>query len=151
MNNLAPRLFWLIAKVEAGRMSVLTTGLARGKKALPVFSFEDEARMFLELGASRGGWRVRVTTVGELVSILFGAGVGRVLLDPLPGVDGRVSADLVGMGRKPFVEYVLSRRTRWPLPREQTARSTKHPIRVVAWEESRSRPIRARTANERSW
>jgi len=153
MSNLAPRRFWLIAKVEAGRMSVLTTGLAREEKALPVFSFQDEARMFLDLGASHGGWRVRETTAGELVSILFGpcASVGRVLLDPLPGVDGRVSADLVGMERKPFAESLLSRRTRWPLPREQTARSTKHPIRAVAWEESWSRPVRARAANERSW
>lgn len=152
MNNLAPRLFWLIAKVEAGRMGFLTTNLAEGEKALPVFSFQDEARMFLELGASRGGWRVRVTTVGELVSILFGpcAGVGRVLLDPLPGVDGRVSADLVGMGRESFVEYLLSRRTRWPVPCERTVRSMKPPIRAVAWEESRSRPIKARAANERS-
>jgi hypothetical protein len=118
MNNLAPRLFWLIAKVEAGRVGLLTTNLAEEEKALPVFSFQDEARMFLDLGASHGGWRVRETTAGELVSILFGpcASVGRVLLDPLPVVDGRVSADLVGMGRKPFVESLLSRRTRWPPP-----------------------------------
>ncbi len=134
-NNLAPRPFWLIAKVEAGRMSVLTTGLARGKKALPVFSFEDEARMFLDLGAPSGGWRVRETTAGEVLSVLLGpcAGVGRVLLDPMPGVDGRVSADLVGVARKPFVEFLWSRRTRWPLPGGRIAGPTKLPIHAPAW------------------
>ncbi len=116
-------------------MSVLTTSLATGEKALPVFSFEDEASMFLELAASRGGWRVRETTAGELVSVLLGpcAGIGRVLLDPLPGVDHRVSANLVGMGRKPFVGFLLSRRTRWPVPGKRAAGSTKHHIRVAAW------------------
>ena len=148
MNNLAPRRFWMIAKIEAGRMNVLTTDLAGGEANLPVFSFEDEARMFLEFAASRDGWRVRETTAGELVSVLLGpcAGIGRVLLDPLPGVDGRVSADLVGMGRKPFVEFLFSRRTCWPLPGGRIARSTKLPVRAIAW----SRAGRGSTADERS-
>jgi hypothetical protein len=135
MDNLAPRRFWLIAKVEAGRISVLTTGLARGERALPVFSFGDEARMFLDLGAPSGGWRVRETTAGEVLSVLLGpcAGVGRVLLDPMPGVDGRVSADLVGVARKPFVEFLWSRRTRWPLPGGRIAGPTKLPIHAPAW------------------
>ena len=134
MDNPAPRRFWLIANVEAGQLSVLTTGLATGERALPVFSFGDEARMFLDLGASRGSWRVRETTAGELVSVLLGpcAGVGRVLLDPMPGVDGMVSADLVGMGRKPFVEFLWTRRTRWPLPARRIVRSTKLPIHAPA-------------------
>jgi hypothetical protein len=42
--------------------------------------------VFLQLGTSCGDGRVTVTTVGELVSVLFGpcAGVGHVVLDPLP-------------------------------------------------------------------
>ncbi len=36
-------------------MEVLRTILASGEEALPVFSFEDEARMFLELGHRTAG------------------------------------------------------------------------------------------------
>jgi hypothetical protein len=77
--------FWLIAKYRTGGMEVLRIALASGREALPVFSFEDEARMFLELGAP-GGWRVRETTAGELTSVLCGAyaNVDRVVLDPVP-------------------------------------------------------------------
>ncbi len=86
MKKLMPGWFWLIVKGEAGPMDVLRANVASGEEALPVFSLEDEARSFLEFGAQDAGWGVRVTTVGELVSVLFGpcAGVGWVLLDPLP-------------------------------------------------------------------
>ena len=70
-NKLASRPFWLIVRHDVGRMEVLTTGLPSGEEALPVFSFEDEARMFLELGAFDGDWRVRDTGAGELISILY--------------------------------------------------------------------------------
>ena len=62
-----------------------------GEQALPVFSGEGEAEMFVWLGgAFEDGWRVRETSAGELVSILYGpcAGVGSVALDPSPGMDG---------------------------------------------------------------
>lgn len=113
MNGLASRPFWLISKANAGPGGVLTAELAGDEKALPVFSFEDEAGMFLGLGALREGWRVMETTAGELVSILLGphADVEWVLLDPLPDLDGREAAELVGMLRKDFVEHQLGRRT----------------------------------------
>jgi hypothetical protein len=87
-------------------MEVLTTGLPSGEEALPVFSFEDEARMFLELGAFDGDWRVKETGVGELISILYClcTSVDRVVLDPLPG-PAAVLNDLVSMGWETFVEF----------------------------------------------
>jgi hypothetical protein len=105
-NKLASRPFWLIERHDAGRMEVLTTGLPSGQEALPVFSFEDEARMFLELGAFDGDWRLRERGAGELISILhcLYAGVRRVALDPLPGT-AAVLNDLVSMGREAFVEF----------------------------------------------
>ena len=114
MNAPAPGSFWLIAKVEAGRVRVLTTDLARGETALPVFGFEDEARMFLELGAPGGGWRARVTSAGELVSVLCGpcASVDRVVLDPVP-LPGTLIEDLSGllsMEREAFVGSLLNPR-----------------------------------------
>ncbi len=108
-NRLAPRPFWLIVKDQPGRIDVLTTKLATGEAALPVFSFEDEARMFLELGAL-GVWRVRVTSAGELISVLSGpcAGIRRVVLDPLPGLDGEGLNDLLSMEREAFMESLLN-------------------------------------------
>ena len=108
-NRLAPRQFWLIVKDEPGRIDVLTTNLTTDEAALPVFSFEDEARMFLELGAS-GVWRVRVTSAGELISVLCGpcTGVRRVVLDPLHGLDGKGLNNLLSMEREAFMESLLN-------------------------------------------
>ncbi len=105
MSRTCTRPLWLIVKDRVGGMEVLRTTLASGEEALPVFSFEDVASMFLELGTS-GCWRVRETTAGELTSILFGpcVGVGRVVLDPLPGPFARALIDLASMGREAFVE-----------------------------------------------
>jgi hypothetical protein len=105
------RPFWLIVKDRTGGMEVLRTTLASGEEALPVFSFEDEARMFLELGTS-GCWRVRETTAGELTSVLLGlcAGVERVVLDPLPGQFAQALIGLASMGREAFIESYSRKR-----------------------------------------
>ena len=105
MRRTYSRRFWLLARYRTGGMEVLRITLTSGEEALPVFSFEDEAKMFLKLGTLCGGWRVRVTTVGELVSVLFGhcAGVGRVVLDPLPDPFAEAITDLAGMGRDTFM------------------------------------------------
>jgi hypothetical protein len=110
MEKLPPKAFWLISKIEGGRMDILTTDLAGRGPALPVFSFAEEAAMYLELGPpEQGRWRVRETAIGELVSVLLGpcSGVGRVLLDPVPNLDGRVLSELVAVERGGFVEYLL--------------------------------------------
>jgi hypothetical protein len=77
-----PRRFWLIARRRTGGMEVLTTFLARGGEALPVFSFEDEANMFLRLGTQGDDWQAR-ETVG---------GVGTRRLQVRPRSGGGVSA-----------------------------------------------------------
>ncbi len=101
------RRFWLIAHDEARGMEILTIGLPAGGKALPVFSFEDEAGMFLGLGDLEGDWRVRVTTAGEIVSVLFGpcAGIEQVALDPLPGSCGALNK-LLSVEREAFMEFI---------------------------------------------
>jgi hypothetical protein len=109
---------------DVGRMKVLTTGLPSGEEALPVFSFEDEAKMFLEFGAF-DGWRVGETTAGELTSILFGpcVGVPRVTLDPLPDPDAAALAGLVSTEREAFVESLLNTQL---LPQFESRRSAVH-------------------------
>lgn len=117
MSRLIPRSFWLIVQGEPARMQALTTDLDSGVAALPVFSFEDEARIFLDLGALGEGWRVRETMAGELTSVLFGpcAGVGRVVLDPLPSPFAKALMGLVSMRREAFMETYLSTETSRPL------------------------------------
>ena len=80
-----------------------------GEQALPIFSSEGEAEMFVWLaGAFEDDWRIRETSAGELLSILYGpcAGVGRVALDPSPGMEAE-SIRLVSVGRERFVSWVV--------------------------------------------
>ena len=90
-------------------MDVLTIFPGKSGEALPVFSFEEEAEMFLQLKTLETCWRARETTPGELVSLLYGpcAGVKSVALDPLPVVGGEIAADLTGRGRDRFVRNLL--------------------------------------------
>jgi hypothetical protein len=104
--------YWLIAKNDNGRLEVLTTSLAAGEEALPVFSYEQEAEMFLGLWeAGFDGWRVRESTAGELISVLYGpcASVECVTLDPLPEMLVERTVRLVSLSRERFVDLVLSR------------------------------------------
>ena len=102
---------WLIVKEGVG-----VTGLeplcldGGGKRMLPVFSFQEEAEMFLYLGGyGDDGWRVRQSSPGELVSILYGpcAEVRSIALDPLPGRLEEGTVDLVTLVRERFVQAVL--------------------------------------------
>lgn len=107
------RRFWLLAKHERGRLEVLAAELSGGERSLPVFSFAEEAELFLGLGAFSstigGDWRVRETEAGELASILLGPcrGVERVTLDPLPGIGAEPVNRLASLGRERFVRFLL--------------------------------------------
>jgi len=104
--------YWVIAKDGFGRPDLLTVDLEGAEQALPVFSFEEEAEMFLWLQTTEDGREVRETTPGQLVSILYGpcADVGRVMLDPLPEIGARMQISLLGMDRNDFVESVMRAR-----------------------------------------
>ena len=108
--------YWIIAKDANegfGQLEVLTVDLDGTGEALPVFSFEEEAEMFLWLQRTEDGQEVRETTPGQLVSILYGpcADVGRVMLDPLPEIGARMQISLLGMDRHDFVESVMGARS----------------------------------------
>ncbi|MDP8926593.1 MAG: hypothetical protein M3M97_06725 [Actinomycetota bacterium] len=102
--------YWLIAKDGNGPMEVLTMGLDGGDEVLPVFSFKEEAEMFLRLGGEGDGWRVRESGAGEVVSVLYGpcAGVKEVALDPLPEMVAERKVGLVSLGRKSFAEHLTN-------------------------------------------
>jgi hypothetical protein len=104
--------YWVIAKDAKdgfGRLDLLTINLDGTGQALPVFSFEKEAEMFLWLQTTEDGREVRETTPEQLISILCGpcADVGRVMLDPLPEIGARMQNSLLGMDRNDFVESVM--------------------------------------------
>jgi hypothetical protein len=111
--------YWVIAKDAKdtkdgfGQPDLLTVDLDGAEQALPVFSFEEEAEMFLWLQTTEDGREVRETTPGQLVSILYGpcADVGRVMLDPLPEIGARMQISLLGMDRNAFVESVMRARS----------------------------------------
>ena len=111
--------YWVIAKDAKdtkdgfGQPNLLTVDLDGAGEALPVFSFEEEAEMFLFLRTTEDGREVRETTPGQLVSILYGpcADVGRVMLDPLPEIGVRLQISLLGMDRNDFVESVMGARS----------------------------------------
>jgi hypothetical protein len=93
-------------------MDVFTTHLWGDEKALVTFSFQEEAEMFLhfQLAASKDGWRVRQTSVGELVSVLYGACSDTtrvVVLDPLPKRGKEEVAEPLSVHRSDFLRLLL--------------------------------------------
>src|SRR3712207_6817098 len=81
----------MIWRYEGGRRQAVLTvpsGAVEEEVLLPVFSFGEEAELFLLCAKPGSGWRVRESRCGELASVLCGPckGVRVVALDPLcPG------------------------------------------------------------------
>ena len=109
MNNIVrmPKCvsYWLLVRDGHNGIEVLTTGLPDGRQALPVFSFEEEAEMFLCLRGSRDGWRPRETSPGELLSMFHTllTGVECVTLDPIPESPRLDTLGLLSTGREEFM------------------------------------------------
>jgi hypothetical protein len=100
--------FWLVVRHENRHIEVHMVGCS-GEQALPVFSGEGEAEMFVWLGgAFEDDWRVRQTSAGELVSILYGpcTGVGSVALDPSPEMAAETIRQ-VSVRRERFVSWIV--------------------------------------------
>jgi hypothetical protein len=108
----AGRTHWLIAKHGVSGLEVLTIPLGGGAEVLAVFTFEEEARVFLDsrFGASGEGWEARQTWPGELASVLCGpcSTAKEVALDPPPeAVEKGKSAGLRAVDRDDFLGLLL--------------------------------------------
>lgn len=102
--------WWLLAEEGDPGTNLLTLSSAGGR-LLPVFSHEEEAQVFLWLGAMLGGrWRARKTPARELASLLRGpySHLDGVALDPLPGMTEAGTLDLVKVDRERFVGLIAS-------------------------------------------
>jgi len=97
---------YLIARHEHNRLELLTLAATSRGEALPVFGTEQAARDFLHSGGFGGGWLVRESTAGELVSLLLGhlADVDTVALDPQPGLP---DAGLPGTSKREFIDALM--------------------------------------------
>ena len=95
--------FWLVYE---GPERPLTMSLSGAGEALPVFSFEEEAELFLCLAEGADGARVERVRGGELGALIsdLPPGVGRVALDP-PGTNGALAA-LVSVRRRDFLRFL---------------------------------------------
>lgn len=102
--------YWLIVKHENGRMHALVTGARSDDQALPVFSFEEEAKLFLWLEKPGTDWQARETTAREVISVLRDpcSVVNKVALDPLPGIIGEKMNVLVSLRRDAFVQILTA-------------------------------------------
>ena len=119
----AGAVYWLICDGTRppGALVLDLAGLGR---TLPVFSFPEEAQMFLALGGlEERGWRIVESTAGEPVSRLpryRRAGIELVTLDPLPEMMGHAldtTIVLVTLSLRGFARRHTAR------PNEQLARS----------------------------
>ena len=111
---------WLIVRddIEAGGGTPEILALDAGSNTeldesiLPVFSFEEEALLFLRLCGFGGGWRVSKLGASVLASVLADAcpDARRVALDPIPEIGHCGPRDLVSLPRKEFVRLLATGR-----------------------------------------
>lgn len=98
--------FWLLTRHRRGRTEVLAAELVAGSRALPVFSFAEEARLFVWLGPlQEAGWQAAKIGAGDLASLLLGSlwSIERVCLDPLPEVGAWSANRLLCLSREGFL------------------------------------------------
>jgi hypothetical protein len=101
--------WWLIARNYEGPLEVFTLD---GGNALPVFSGEGEAGLFLWLREEcEHGWELHESSAEELVFVLSGpcSRVGLVALDLSSEIFDDQDAEPLGLSREDFLEWIVSR------------------------------------------
>lgn len=93
----------------AGAASPFVLDLDGLGRSLPVFSFREEAELFLALGDLGGGWYVREGGTGDFIPLLLGptANLRSVVLDPLPMMLRDSVAGLVRVSPDRFLQRFL--------------------------------------------
>ena len=120
---------WLIANLKDGKMDALTLD-GGGDRVLPVFSFRDEAEMYVRLQLGTPGWEPRGFFADEIASMLHRSlsDVARVALDPLPEVCDKTLLDLLCVRRDAFVRSLLGEEADFAAPAETSIRRPRSAI-----------------------
>jgi hypothetical protein len=100
--------YWLIVAPGTGGPETLTVETFPGERALALFSFEEEARLFLFAQESTEGWVARKFAASELVSVLLAYRPARIALDPLPeNLGGKMVGGLLSVSRERFLRSLV--------------------------------------------
>ncbi len=110
LQNGGPAPLWLILTDgrEGGKTNLLIVELPGKGEVLPVFSFEEEARLYLWVEGLGDRWRVEATESKRLASVLSGA-CSRfewVALDPMGERWVRGANQLVCMSGERFLSHL---------------------------------------------
>ena len=105
-----PTTYWLIVERGPGRPVALTVGAFPDEEALAVFSFEEEALLFLSVQGLAEECAVTEVAADELAAVLLSSYPRWVTLDPLPGPLGGKLVGLLSVERERFLAG-LERRT----------------------------------------
>lgn len=97
--------YWLLVRDTDDGSEVLTTKLSNGGRMLSIFSFEEEAEMFLCFRGPRNGWRTREISPGGLRSLFYKTleEVVCVTLDPIPENSFLDTSALLSITRQDFI------------------------------------------------
>lgn len=109
-NRVRASWHWLIVKNTASEMEILT--LEVDGRTLPIFGSKKAAMKMLP---PTGGWRVRKTGGGELISILCGpcTDATRVAFDPSPELVEEEMVELVSESTGGFLDLLMGRGRAW--------------------------------------
>jgi len=92
----------LIVRNDGDRPKVFELGAGRGEKSLPIFSFEEEALLFLRLGGLEELWRTSETEATALAGTC--SGVQHVVLDPFPEIGFDALCEAVSLRWERFID-----------------------------------------------
>ena len=102
--------YWLVVERGLDLPEALIVGDHLDEEALAVFSFEEEALLFLSVHSLTGGWIVKEVAVAELASILLDPRPTRIALDLLPAVLGGQIVGLLSMPKERFLRDLVRKR-----------------------------------------
>lgn len=104
--------YWLIVRDTENGVETYTTdlGASDSGRMLPVFSFEEEAEMYLFLRGSRGDWRISEALAGDLHRLFdtILENIVCVTLDPIPENSFFDTTGLLSITRQDFIVRLQS-------------------------------------------
>lgn len=104
-TKLKQRSYWLLVRDTENGIETLTTGLSDSGRMLPVFSFEEEAEMYLCMRGSRDEWRITEILPEKLRSLFDTVldNIASVTLDPIPENSFFDTSGLLSITRQDFI------------------------------------------------